>query len=187
MPFEKILQDDFILRLIILYVCREYGDSITNPQLTKFIMDGQEVDYFNLQYNIYELVKMENLRVFTDGGKHYYELTDEGKETAGYFQSKIPMLIRKKLDEAILEKKKNDAPKTAVIADFNPEGGEFLAGIKILENDQEQFSLNVLVPTREHAIRVCQFLQEHIEEIYQQTNQEIMKLFSGESSDDKLE
>jgi len=30
-------------------------------------------------------------------------------------------------------------------------------------------------------------LQEHIEEIYQQTNQEIMKLFSGESSDDKLE
>ena len=86
-----MLQDDFILRLIILYVCREYGDSITNPELTKFIMDGQEVDYFNLQYNIYELVKMEHLRVFTDSGKHYYELTEEGKETAGFFQSKIPM------------------------------------------------------------------------------------------------
>ena len=177
MPFEKILQDDFILRLIILYVAREYGSSLTNPELTKFIMDGQDVDYFNLQYNIYELVKMEQLRVFMDSGKHYYELTEEGQETAGFFQSKIPMLIRKKLDKAILEKKKTEEPKTAVIADFMPEGGEFLAGIKILENNQEQFSMNVLVPTREHAIRVCQFFQEHIEEIYKQTNEEIMKLF----------
>lgn len=177
MPFEKILQDDFILRLIILYVAREYGASLTNPQLTKFIMDGQEVDYFNLQYNIYELVKMEQLRVFMDDGKHYYELTDEGKETAGFFQAKIPMLIRKKLDDAIWEQKKSEAPKTAVIADFTPEGGEFLAGIKILENNQEQFSMNVLVPNREHAIRVCQYFQEHIEEIYQKTNDEIKKLF----------
>ena len=168
---------DFILRLIILYVAKEYGDSLTNPELTKFIMDGQEVDYFNLQYNIYELVKMEQLRVFMDSGKHYYELTEEGKETAGFFQSKIPLLIRKKLDEAILEKKKSEEPKTAVIADFMPEGGEFLAGIKVLENNQEQFSLNVLVPTSEHAIRVCQFFQEHIEEIYQKTNEEISKLF----------
>ena len=178
MPFEKILQDDFILRLIILYVAGEYGESLTNPELTKLIMEGQEVDYFTLQYNIYELVKMDQLRMFMDNGRHYYELTDEGKEAAGFFQAKIPLLIRKKLDTAILEKKKSQQPKTAVIADFTPEGGEFLAGIKILENDQEQFSMNVLVPTREHAIRVCQFFQEHIEEIYQQTNQEIMKLFS---------
>lgn len=178
MPFEKILQDDFILRLIILYVAGEYGESLTNPELTKLIMEGQEVDYFTLQYNIYELVKMDQLRMFMDNGKHYYELTDEGKEAAGFFQTKIPLLIRKKLDNAILEKKKSRQPKTAVIADFTPEGGEFLAGIKILENDQEQFSINVLVPSREHAIRVCQFFQEHIEEIYQQTNQEIMKLFS---------
>ena len=178
MPFEKILQDDFILRLMILYVIRQYGESITNPELTKVIMDGQDVDYFTLQYNIYELVKIEQLRMFLDEGKHYYELTDEGRETAGFFLQKIPMLIRKKLDDTILEKKKSQAPKTAVIADFVPEGGEFLAGIKILENDQEQFSLNVLVPTREHAISVCQYFQENIETIYQQTNQEIKKLFS---------
>lgn len=177
MPFEKILQDDFILRLIILYVAREYGTSLTNPELSKFIMDGREVDYFNLQYNIYELVKMEQLRVFMDNGKHYYELTEEGRETAGFFQGKIPLLIRKKIDDAILEKKKEEAPKTAVIADFTPEGEEFLAGIKILENNQEQFSMNVLVPTREHAIRVCQYFQEHIEKIYKQTNDEIKKLF----------
>lgn len=178
MPFEKILQDDFILRLMILYVARQYGASMTNPELTKFMMEGQDVDYFNLQYNIYELVKMEQLRVFLDEGKHYYELTDEGRETAGFFQQKIPLLIRKKLDDAVLEKKRTQAPKTAVIADFMPEGGEFLAGVKILENDQEQFSLNVLVPTREHAVRVCQYLREHIEAIYQQTNDEIKKLFS---------
>ncbi len=177
MPFEKILQDDFILRLIVLYVACQYGTSITNPELTKLIMDGQDVDYFTLQYNIYELVKMEQLRVFTDNGKHYYELTEEGKEAAGFFQQKIPLLIRRKLDNAIIEKKKSEEPQTAVIADFMPEGGEFLAGIKILENGQEQFSMNVLVPTRDHAVTVCRFFQEHIEEIYQKTNEEIMKLF----------
>ena len=177
MPFEKILQDDFILRLIILYVSDNYGEALTNPELTKLIMEGQEVDYFNLQYNSYELVKLEQLRMFMDEGKHYYELTPEGKEAAGFFQAKIPLLIQRKLDIAISEKKKSLSPKTAVIADFTPEGGEFLAGIKILENGQEQFSMNVLVPTREHAIRVCQYFQEHIEDIYQNTNQEIMKLF----------
>lgn len=177
MPFEKILQDDFILRLIILYVARQYGTSLTNPELTKFIMDGQNVDYFLLQYNIYELVKLEQLRVFMDSGKHYYELTPEGKEAAGFFEQKIPLLIRKKLDKAILEKKKSEEPQTTVIADFMPEGGEFLAGIKILEAGQEQFSLNVLVPSREHAVAVCRYFQENIEEIYKQTNEQIMKLF----------
>lgn len=177
MPFEKILQDDFILRLIILYAANQYGTSLTNPELTKLIMEGQSVDYFLLQYNIYELVKMEHLRVFMDSGKHYYELTPEGKDAAGFFQQKIPLLIRKKVDKAVLEKKKSEEPETKVIADFMPEGGEFLAGIKILENGQEQFSMNILVPTRDHAVAVCRYFQENIEEIYKKTNEEIMNLF----------
>jgi hypothetical protein len=177
MPYQSILRDDVVLKLVILFTINEYGKPLTNPELTKYIMGDNSVDYFLLQHNIYELVKMEKMRVFKDNGKDYYEITTDGTETVGFFLSKIPMIVRKKIITAIGNRKKLDEPQTKVVADFMPEGNEFLAGVKILENGQEQFSLNILVPRREHAKVVCEYFEKNIEDIFKNINDKVVELF----------
>jgi hypothetical protein len=177
MPYQSILRDDVVLKLVILFTINEYGKPLTNPELSKYIMDENSVDYFLLQHNIYELVKMEKMRVFKEEGKDFYAITEDGSETVGFFESKIPMLVKKKIKNAIGNRKKLDEPQTKVIADFMPEGNEFLAGVKILEDGQEQFSLNILVPRREHAILVCDYFEKNIEDIFKNVNDKVAELF----------
>ena len=177
MAYEAILKDDVILRLVILFAADKYGRPVTNPELTKFILTGNDVDYFLLQHNIYELMKMEKLRVFKEYGKDYYEITPDGSETIGFFFKKIPLLVRNKIIFEVEQALNLDKPQTKVVADFIPEGNEFLAGVKLIENGQEQFSLNILVPRREHAITVCEYFEENISKIYRDMNEDIMKLF----------
>jgi hypothetical protein len=177
MPYQSILRDDVVLKLVILFTLNEYQKPLTNPELSKYIMDENSVDYFLLQHNIYELVKMEKMRVFKENGKDYYQITEVGSETVGFFVSKIPMVVRKRIKNAIDNRKKLDAPQTKVIADFMPEGNEFLAGVKILEEGQEQFSLNILVPRREHARVVCEYFEKNIEDIFKSINDRVTELF----------
>ena len=177
MAYEAILKDDVILRLVILFAADKYGRPVTNPELTKFILTGNDIDYFLLQHNIYELIKMEKLRVFKEFGKDYYEITRDGAETISFFYKKIPLLVRNKITFEVEQALNLDKPQTTVVADFMPEGNEFLAGVKLIEKGQEQFSMNILVPRREHAIIVCEYLEENISKIYRDMNEEIMKLF----------
>ena len=177
MPYESILRDDVILRLVILFAADKYGKPVTNPELTKFILSGNEIDYFLFQHNIYELMKMEKLRVFKEFGKDFYEITPDGKETVSFFYKKIPLLVRNKISFEVEQALNLDKPQTKVIADFMPEGNEFLASVKLIENGQEQFSMNILVPRREHAVVVCEYFEENISKIYRDMNEEVMKLF----------
>ena len=177
MAYEMILKDDVILRLVILFAADKYGKPLTNPELTEFILSNNEIDYFLLQHNIYELTKMEKIRVFKEFGKDYYEITADGSETIGFFHKKIPLIVRNKITFAVEQALNLDKPQTKVVADFTPEGNEFLAGVKLIENGQEQFSMNILVPRREHAIAVCEYFEDNISKIYRDMNEDIMKLF----------
>ena len=177
MAYEAILKDDVILRLVILFAADKYGKPVTNPELTKFILAGNDIDYFLLQHNIYELMKMGKLRVFKEFGKDFYEITDDGSETIGFFYKKIPLIVRNKIILEVEQALDLEKPQTRVITDFMPEGNEFLAGVKLIEHGQEQFSMNILVPRREYAIAVCEYFEENISKIYHDMNKDIMKLF----------
>ena len=177
MPYETILRDDVILKLIILFTAKEFGNPLTNPDLTKFILNNNEIDYFLLQHNIYELVKMEKMRVFKEFGKDFYAITDDGIETVGFFYMKIPYLVRKNILLDLEQQRVLSEPQTKIVADFEPSENEFTAGVKIIDNGQEQFSLNIIVPGREHAIAVCEYFEKNVADIYRDLNQKIMELF----------
>lgn len=54
-------------------------ETLTNSQISEFILDRDYTDYFQLQKVLSELVETELLRKRTISNSSYYEITEEGK------------------------------------------------------------------------------------------------------------
>lgn len=175
-PYEKMYENPFIAKLMILYAVREYKKPVTNPLLTKFITEYNEMNYFDLQFNIHELVKLGELYGFLENGEHYYRITKNGKQDLSFFESKVPMGIKKRIKRSVEEQLQSELPVTDILVDFTPEKNEFLVSVKVLENSVEQFGVNLLVPRRDMAIAACEYFRQSVSEIYKFVNNGIQEI-----------
>lgn len=175
-PYEKMYENPLIVKLMILYAVRAYKKPLTNSMLTKFVTEYNEINFFDLQFNIHELVKVGELYGFVENGMHYYRITKSGKEDLSFFESKVPMVLRKRIDKSVEQQLKSEMPITDVVVDFTPERNEFLVSVKVLENSYEQFGVNILVPKRENAMAVCEYFKNNVSEIYKFVNNGIQEI-----------
>lgn len=173
MPYEELFKDKLAIKLMILYAVREYKKPLTNSLLTKLVTENNEINFFDLQYGISELVKIEDLYGFEEDGSHFYRLTPDGQSSIEYFEHKLPLVIRNRLRKSVKAQLDSEKPITDTITDYTPEGDGFLSTIKILENGIEQFSLSLYLPTRETAKATCEYFKHNIEDIYKYINKNV--------------
>ena len=64
-------------KLIVLYMAKHAKETLTNSQISEFILDREYTDYFQLQKVLSELTETELLRKRTISNSSYYELTEE--------------------------------------------------------------------------------------------------------------
>ena len=181
MPYEKFYSEDFSMRLMLMYTANQYKKPITNAILTQCITENNDVNFFELQFNLYELVKRGEFYGFKENNEYFYRLTDDGKRDIGYFDYKIPLVIKKRLENSVKKQLKSEEPITDVISDFTPVGDEFLASMKVLENGIEQFGINVLVARREVAPAVCTYLKNNASRLYEAINNDINDILLNHS------
>jgi len=177
MPYEKFYSSPFSIRLMLMYAASEYKKPITNTILTNCILENNEVNFFDLQFNLYELVKRGEFYGFKEDGEYLYRLTEDGQADIDCFNFKIPLVIKKKIRDSVEKQLKSEKPITDVIADYTPHGKEFLASMKVLENGIEQFGVNVLVTNREIAKSVCVYLKNNAARLFSNINEEINSVF----------
>lgn len=177
MPYEKFYSSAFSIRLMLMYAASEYKKPITNAILTNCILEKNDVNFFELQFNLYELVKRGELYGFKEDGQYLYRLTEDGQADIDCFNFKIPLVIKKKISDSVKKQLKSEQPVTDVIADYTPVGNEFLASMKVMENGVEQFGMNVLVTDREIAKSVCVYLKNNAARLFSNINEEINSVF----------
>lgn len=66
-------------KLIVLYMAKHSKETLTNSQISEFILDRDYTDYFQLQKVLSELVETELLRKRTISNSSYYEITEKEK------------------------------------------------------------------------------------------------------------
>lgn len=179
MPYEKFYSEPLSIRLMLMYAAKMYNKPITNAVLTQFITENNEVNFFELQYNLYELVKLGEFYGFKENNEYLYVLTNDGKDDIDCFHFKIPLVIKKKIEESVNKKLKSEEPVTDVISDFTPVGNEFLTSMKVLENGIEQFGINILIPNRQVAPAVCTYLKNNAARLYQMINNDINDILTN--------
>ena len=176
MPYNSLLKDQFYIKIIILYVMREYALSLTNQTITDIVLEEVEIDYFDFQKCLYDLTKISLIKVFKEDNENKYLLTEKGIEFSGFFEKRIPYIIRKKLDFCISKQLIAEEPKTCVESDVVvSHNGQFNVYLKIFENGDLLFELNMNVGDRELAFKTKEHLLENAQKIYSETTSGIMK------------
>ena len=87
--------DSFMLyKLIILYMLNKVDSTMTNSQLSDFILGNEYTNYFIFQQVLSELADAEFITAETLQNSSRYKITKDGRETIAFFENKISDAIK---------------------------------------------------------------------------------------------
>ena len=101
-------QDLMLYKLIILYMLDRIDEySLTNSQITNFILDRNYTGLFNIHESISELIDKNFISVSTIRNTQHYQITNLGEEALLYFENKIPNVIKQEIRDYFKKEKVN--------------------------------------------------------------------------------
>ena len=134
-------------KLIVLYMAKHAKETLTNSQISEFILDREYTDYFQLQKVLSELTETELLRKRTISNSSYYELTEEGTKTLSYFEKELSGEIKNEIKEYL-----------------QSHGGQ---RCQIIEKESTVLDLTLVAPGKEAAQAICRNWPKKSQEIYE--------------------
>ncbi len=156
-----------LYKLIILYILNRITFPLSNAQLSEFILDKEYTDYFTLQQSLFELAESNLISLETVRNTTLYHITEEGRTTLTYFETKISSAIREDIDTFLSEHKyKLRNERSTPAAYYQTSTGEFAAHCRVLEKDSTLIDLTLTVPLEAQAKAICGHWRDKSKEIY---------------------
>lgn len=156
-----------LYKLIILYILDKVDFSLTNVQLTNFILEKEYTNYFNIQQVLSELLEDDFISSKTVRNSSYYDITTSGGETLSFFYDTIPAAIKEDIDEFLKENKYSLREENSIQADYyEAKKNEFIVNLKVMERDSIVIELNLSVPTESEATLLCESWKKKSTEVY---------------------
>ncbi len=156
-----------ICKIIILYMLDQVDFPLTTSQFSDFILNEEYTNYFTLQQSISELVDSGFIRPENAHAKTYYHLTDEGRESLGYFKDDISPEILADVDRYLADKKYELKDESSIKADFYQTGDEeYEVRCQVLERGAPLIDLTFKVPDEETAASAADNWEKKNQELY---------------------
>ncbi|NLM35603.1 MAG: DUF4364 family protein [Clostridiales bacterium] len=160
-------------KLILLYLLDRIGIHITRNQLTEIVLENNLVNYFLLQQYITELEASKFIETINKDKTKVLSLTKQGKNVLSLFISRIPKDVIEKIEKYIGDKIHNIKKELFLHADYTIEqNNTFIVNLKAEENEVTLIDIKVNVPSKKHAIDLCQNWKSNSSKIYN----DIMKI-----------
>jgi len=155
------------VKLIIMYIIRNFSEAIDNGQITDIFMDYEFVDYFTMQKYLDELVEMRLVEVDRHSGLRLYFLTAHGQEAYDAYMKKIPVSVREKLLLSIRAYKKKERSEADISATYRPLNElSYAADLSIRESGFPLLDIHMSVGGKETAREVCRRFRENPQKTY---------------------
>ena len=154
-------------KLIVLYMAKHAKETLTNSQISEFILDREYTDYFQLQKVLSELTETELLRKRTISNSSYYELTEEGAKTLSYFEKELSGEIKNEIKEYLQSHGGQRQERILTPADYytTPQGN-YAVRCQIIEKDSTVLDLSLQTPGLEAAQAICRSWPLKAQDIY---------------------
>ena len=176
MAYKGLLSNEFIIKIIILFVMKNYNKPVTNHLLTQMVLEEVEIDYYLFQKCLFDIIKVDWIRVFKEDGETKYELVSEPAKASEYFEKEIPYIIKEKLLFCVKKQLTAELPKSAIESDIIvSDTGEFNVYLKIFEKGDLLFELNINVGSRDLAVKTKERFLNNAMEIYMETTKNVMQ------------
>lgn len=155
------------IKLIILYIIKNFKMPIDNGQITDIFMSHSFVDYFTMQGYIDQMTDDKLIEVQSDNEIRKYFLTERGNEALRYFIGRIPRTVRERVLLSIKTYQKRLKNQIDVTAEFR-ELNELEYGVDctICESGQPLFSVFLSTGSKESAREACKRFKENPEKVY---------------------
>ena len=143
--------------------------TITNSQITDFIMDKGYTGLFNIHESISELIDKEFISVTTIRNTQHYRITNLGEEALLYFVNRISNTIKQEIRDYFKKEKINLKNESEIIADYslNKETNEYTVECAIKERRETLINIKMTVPTKELARSICDNWRTKSTDVYQ--------------------
>lgn len=165
-----------LYKLIILYMLKKIDFSLTNSQISSFILEQGYTTYFTLQSVLSELIESGLIHQETIQNSSFYTITPEGEETIGFFENKISQSIRDDIDHYLKENKMQLRNEVSVIADYyRNTAGEIAVRCQVKEKHSDLIDLTVTVPDEAQAKAICSQWQKKCQTIYEYIMKELLQ------------
>lgn len=156
-----------LYKLIILYILDQMDFSITNTELTRFIVEKGYTGYIEVQQTLQELIEDNYVEVEHTHNSYLYRITPSGKETLAFFYTKISVAIRDDIDAYLSEKEYHLREMVASRADYyEAKKNEFVVDLRVVERNSELVHINLLVTSAEEADTICSHWKDCSADIY---------------------
>ena len=146
-----------LYRLLVLYMIKEADEPLSNTKITAFVLDQEYTNYFVLQQTISDLIESGLIRPEPVHGNTLYHLTDDGRQTLGFFEDKISDQIRADVKDFLTGRGLSaDGQPFATARYVKNADNQYTVTCQIKNKDRTLLSLALTVPeeTQADAIRV---------------------------------
>ena len=169
-------QDPITLyKLIVLYMLDRVNFPLTKAQVEDFILEKEYTTFLKLQQAISELTDADMVRAKSIRNRTHLEITEEGRQTLGFFENRISSSIREEIDKYFKENEYELKNEVSVLSNYyKSTTGEYEANMIIREKNINLVNLTMSVPTEELAASICDKWETANQDVY---NLLVEKLF----------
>lgn len=159
--------NEYEIKLIILYTIKSLKKNADYTLLDYVISSAANINYFELEPYIAELIAKDNLMEYNADGKTYFAIKENGEETLEFFTHKIPGSIRIALEETINTINRNEKNANKFMVDYVPVNeNEYNVKFLMEEGGIPLVDLNLYAGSRERAVEICSYLKNNASEFY---------------------
>ena len=105
-------------KLSILYFMRCLGIPLTNGQVTRFFIENNIINYFDLQQYILELIAGELVVDMETGNTEFLTLTLKGSEVLTFFKKRISPALRNSIESYAEKNRTRLKDESQITADY---------------------------------------------------------------------
>lgn len=156
-----------LAKLIILYMLNKVDFSLTNSQISEFVLDKGYTNYFVLQQAFSELESADFIQATTIRNSSHYDLTEEGRNSLDYFGNQVSDEIKADIDTFMQERKYQLREENEILADYYQENSdEYIVRCQINEKGHMILDLQFSVATEQQAINLCDNWSKKNSDVY---------------------
>ena len=154
-------------KLLLLYIIDKSENSLSNEEISEFVLEKNLMNYFLIQQYLSELIESNFIEYVDTEDKKVYILLDKGKITLSYFEDRISTSIKEEICAKFTKIKEDEKKATQIIGEyFQKTDNEYIVNLRLIENTQNLFSLYLNVVTEKEGEIICNTWKSNTEYIY---------------------
>ncbi len=151
-----IQEPETLYKLMSLYMLDRVNFPLTNSQLSQFFLDKEYTTYFTLQSVLNDLVDANLITAKQVGNATHYEITDDGRQTLGFFVTDISEAAVADMNEYLEQNKFSMRSEAGVTAEyFKSDTDSFTVHCTAREGKHIIFAVDLAVPDEQVAKAMC--------------------------------